>query len=68
MFLFLILVVLLIFLAYKWGTSSFDHFEKRGIPYEKPIFFAGNSENFFTRKQALPDLVRARYEKFKSEK
>jgi hypothetical protein len=68
MFLLLILSVLLIFLIYKWGTSTFDYFEKREIPYLKPTFFFGNAAYILTRKFSFPDIIKSRYFALKNEK
>jgi hypothetical protein len=63
-----VLSILLIFLIYKWGTSTFDYFEKRGVAHKKPIFLFGNASNVLTRKLAFPEIVKKIYNDFPNEK
>ncbi|CAO1441593.1 unnamed protein product [Diamesa hyperborea] len=64
----LYLVIGVVFLFYKWATSTFDYFEKRGLPFRKPIPLFGNNLNVITRKMAMTDYLQMIYREFKDEK
>lgn len=38
----LILILTLLIFIYYYYTNTFDYFEKRGVPFKKPIIFLGN--------------------------
>lgn len=62
------LCVLAIYLFYKWAVSTFDHFEKQGIPFRKPIPFFGTNANFITRKKDITESLTEWYNEFEHEK
>lgn len=63
-----ILVILAIILIYKWGTSTFDYFEKKGIPYNKPIFLVGSRLGMILKQGSIVDFISKIYNEFKNEK
>ncbi|CAH2269073.1 cytochrome P450 6B6-like [Pararge aegeria] len=61
-----LLIILFVVALYFYGTRNFDYFSKRGIQFEKPIFFFGGylkqhidkvslSERFAILHRAFPD-------------
>ena len=50
-------VIAAVYLFYKWGISTYDYFEKRGVKFLKPVFLMGSNTNMFFNKLSLPDLV-----------
>ena len=62
------LIVGAVFLFYKWATSTYDYFTKRGMIFSKPIPLLGNSSNMVTRKLAFPEMINEWYQEFPSEK
>lgn len=66
--LFLILAVIFIYLAYKWSTSTFDFFEKQGIPFKKPLPLVGTNGNMFINRETFLDNIQKWYYEFKDEK
>lgn len=63
-----ILVILAIILIYKWGISTFDYFEKKGIPYNKPIFLVGSRLGMILKQGSIVDFISKIYNEFKNEK
>ena len=63
---FLCLLTLFI-LFYRYVTKKFDHFEKLGIPYEKPSFPIG-SHNMFLGSKHFNDFMYEDYVKHNDEK
>lgn len=63
-----ILVILAIILIYKWGTSTFDYFEKKGVPYNKPFFLIGSRSGMFWKQGSIVDFLSSLYNEFKDEK
>lgn len=61
-------MALSVYLIYKWSISTFDYFEKQGIPFRKPIPLLGTSSNMVTRKKAITDSLTEFYNEFKHEK
>lgn len=49
------------FLFYKWATSTYDYFEKRGVKFLKPRFLMGSNSNMFVNKLSLPEIVQKWY-------
>lgn len=68
MILFLSLLLIFVFLFYKWGTSTYGYFKERGIPYLEPAFLLGIQSNIVTKKMSLSDMMLKNYNKFKDEK
>jgi hypothetical protein len=65
---FWIILLVVAFLLYKWGTSTFDYFEKRGIPYNKPLPFVGSRIGMLLRNSSAVDFLMEIYDEFKDEK
>lgn len=63
-----ILILVAAWLLYKWGTSTFDYFEKRGIPYNKPLPFVGSRIGMFLRNSTAVDFIMELYNEFKDDK
>ncbi|CAD7083926.1 unnamed protein product [Hermetia illucens] len=59
---------ILLFVAYKWLTSTYDFFEKKNVKHEKPKLFFGNYRGLILRQESLFDLVKRFYLKFKDYK
>ena len=57
----------LFILLYRYVTKRFDHFEKLGLPYEKPSFPFG-SHNMFDGKKHFNDFMYEDCVKYKNEK
>lgn len=64
----LYLVIGVVYLLYKWATSTFDYFEKRGLPFRKPVPLFGNNLNVITRTMAMTDYLQMIYREFKDDK
>ena len=62
------LVIGIVYLFYKWATSTFDYFEKRGLSFKKPLPLFGNNMNVITRTMAMTDYLESIYREFKDEK
>lgn len=63
MYLWLILLVL--FLAYRWLTKDHDYFKKIGIMYDKPSLLVGNTLKLVLQKESIIALNERQYRKFK---
>ncbi|XP_055923103.1 probable cytochrome P450 9f2 isoform X4 [Eupeodes corollae] len=61
---FIILLGLALFIFYKWSTSTFDFFEKIGIPYDKPFPLFGSQKDIVLRKSSMYDNVNRLYKQF----
>jgi hypothetical protein len=68
MFVLLFLIIVIIFLFYKWGTNTFDYFEKRGIPYRQPVCFLGNVWKYINMRMPITEAMKDDYNYFKNEK
>lgn len=66
--LYLILIIVALLLVYKWGTSTFDYFEKRGIPYNKPLFLVGSRLGLVLRNITMVEAVQKTFYEFPNEK
>lgn len=64
----LILVILSAYLFYKWGTSTFDYFEKKGVSYNKPIFILGSRLTMILRTKSMVEFLNKIYYEFPNEK
>ncbi|XP_053676481.1 probable cytochrome P450 9f2 [Anopheles nili] len=60
MFLFWALPVVL-YLIYRWSTSTYDYFEKRNIPFVKPVPFFGQVWSFFSQEKHATDVASEGY-------
>jgi hypothetical protein len=63
-----ILILLAAYLFYKWGTSTFDYFEKRGIAFNKPKFLVGSRLGMILRQNTMIDFLNEIYYEFPNEK
>jgi len=68
MIVFLISFATCIYLLYKWSTSTYDYFEKQGIPFRKPVAFFGTNINTILRKESFLDSLNRWYNEFPNEK
>lgn len=53
MALILYLGVLALYLIYKWATSTYDYFEKQGIPFRKPVPLLGTNSKYYHKKNSI---------------
>ncbi|XP_055852653.1 probable cytochrome P450 9f2 [Episyrphus balteatus] len=60
----IVLFGLLAILLYKWSTSTFEFFEKRNVPYNKPLPLIGNQKDFIFRKVSMFENVINHYNQF----
>jgi hypothetical protein len=61
-------VLLLLFVGvvlYFLGTSNYNHFSKRNVPFVKPLPFVGSMGPAILRKKHLPQLILSIYNKLK---
>ncbi len=65
---FLWIVLLFLYLLYKWLTASDDCFEKIGIPFEKPLPLVGNILTMILGRESLIDITKRSYYKFRGSK
>ncbi|KAG8326346.1 heme binding [Homalodisca vitripennis] len=65
---FLIAVISLLSLLYRYFSSVYKYFEIRGIPYEPPIFPFGSLWPVLSLKKSYNDLIYDMYKKYKKEK
>lgn len=65
---FLLLILFLVWLAYKWSIDGQDYFEKLKLPFEKPLPLVGNMMDIVLHRQSLIDITRRSYDKYKSSK
>lgn len=61
-------IAVALYFFYKWGVKDNDYFEKRGIPYSKPVFLLGSNSSMFINRMSLPDVVQQWYNELSSEK
>lgn len=61
-------IALVAYLFYKWATQNNDYFEKRGIPFSKPVFLFGSNINMFFNKLSLPEVAEKWYKELRHEK
>ncbi|XP_055381429.1 uncharacterized protein LOC129612012 [Condylostylus longicornis] len=63
-----IAIAIISFLSYKWLTAKFDHFEKLGIPYVKPVVLLGSFTGMVFKRESFREEFLRKYEPFKNEK
>jgi hypothetical protein len=61
-------IAVAIYLFYKWSTSTFDYFEKLGIPFRKPLPLLGTNSNMFFDRKNFMEVLDMWYYEFKNEK
>uniref|UniRef100_A0A182MCK8 CRAL-TRIO domain-containing protein n=1 Tax=Anopheles culicifacies TaxID=139723 RepID=A0A182MCK8_9DIPT len=57
-------VPLALYLFYRWSVATYDYFEKRNIPYVKPVPFFGQVWSFFTQGKHAVDVASEGYYMF----
>jgi len=62
------LVLVLVWLLYKWSINTFDFFTKLGVPFDKPLPFFGNGWNLMMQKESMIELLQRSYDKYKGDK
>uniref|UniRef100_A0A8W7PJK5 Cytochrome P450 n=2 Tax=gambiae species complex TaxID=44542 RepID=A0A8W7PJK5_ANOCL len=55
---------LALYLFYRWSIATYDYFEKRNIPYVKPVPFFGQVWSFFTQEKHAVDVASEGYHMF----
>lgn len=65
---FLLIVIALVWLIYKWSVSNFDYFEKLGVQFDKPLPLFGNMLNIALQKESMLYVSQRSYDKFKKSK
>lgn len=53
----IILLLTILFLIYKYLTFNFNYFRDHNVPHNKPLPLFGNQFNFFTKRQSIPDFL-----------
>ena len=64
----LFLLAILVYFFYKWSTSTYDFFEKQGIPYRKPVPLFGTFASIFLRKTPFNEIIDEWFYEFENEK
>lgn len=65
---FLWIVLVLLYLLYKWCTAGHDYFRKRGIPFEEPLPLVGNLLSMILGRESIVDITKRSYYQFKGSK
>jgi hypothetical protein len=68
MWLVLIAIAVVLFALYKYLTPTGEYFEKRGIPYAKPMFLFGSRADILWRNKSLPQSITELYNEFYDDK
>ncbi|CAG9808691.1 unnamed protein product [Chironomus riparius] len=63
-----LLIVVLVYLFYKWSTSTYDFFRKQGIPFRKPVPLLGSNANMFIRRKPFHEIIDEWFHEFENEK
>lgn len=56
------------YVIYKWATKTFQFFEERGVPYQKPAPFFGNFLNIALQKTSIGENLIDLYNQFKTKR
>ncbi|KAG5671810.1 hypothetical protein PVAND_001985 [Polypedilum vanderplanki] len=64
----IVLFLIAIYLIYKWSISTYDYFEKQGIPYNKPLPLIGSNRNLFFNRKTFIEVLHNWFYEFKDEK
>lgn len=65
----LIVLATVLYLLYRYGTETYNHWEKKGVKYLKPSApFVGNSENMVFKKETILEYLNRIYMGFPNEK
>jgi hypothetical protein len=65
---YLSIIIVALFLLYKWLTSNDGQFEEQGIAFDKPLPVIGNLWPLCTKKEGMVQFVERYYHKFEHEK
>ncbi|XP_061513004.1 cytochrome P450 9b1-like [Anopheles gambiae] len=57
---------LALYLFYRWSIATYDYFEKRNVPYVKPVPFFGQVLSFFTQGRHAVDVASEGYHMFRN--
>lgn len=68
MLLVLLEVIVVLFLVYKFLTSNWDYFDKKGIPFMKPTIVVGSRSDLLLHNKSMPEVVQEWYDAFKNDK
>jgi hypothetical protein len=68
MWLVLVVIVVALYALSKYLTPSGEYFEKRGIPYAKPMFLVGSRSDIIWRNRSLPESILNLYNEFYNDK
>lgn len=63
-----VVVVAILFLAYKWSTAKNDYFEKLGIPHRKSTSFVGSMADLILHGKPMTHHVKEWYNEFPNDK
>lgn len=61
-------IIALIYIFYKWCTSTYGYFDEKGIPFIKPVPFFGNFMKILLQRESLTDTIYNLYMKFQNKK
>lgn len=64
----ILLVVLSLYLLYKWSISTFGFFEKQGIPFRKPLPLFGANLNTLFKTKSITENIDDWYKEFPNER
>lgn len=53
--------VAILFIIYKYVTRKFDYWKNRGVYYEKPLVFLGNTKDLFFFKKTIGEWMKDLY-------
>ncbi|XP_073959253.1 cytochrome P450 6B6-like [Choristoneura fumiferana] len=68
MVLYIVLIVLLIYLAYLYGTRSYKYWEDKGVKYCKPVPFFGSMMSVFLQRKSMTDFFTELYRRYPEDK
>lgn len=61
-------VAVVLFLLYKLATAKKDYFEKKGIPFAKPMLIVGSRADLILRNKTVLEVVKGLYDEFRDAK
>lgn len=66
----LIVLGTVLYILYKYGTSTYDHWEKRGVNYMKPLlpFLGSGGEQLFYKRQTILESMMKMYNFFSGQR
>lgn len=60
----ILLLGLLGYSLYKYGTRNYDYFTKANLSFVKPTFLIGNSGDLVFKRKSFPEFMKAQYNSF----